>query len=300
MFLFFVAIIASSEIVVEDDDNQEFITQEEIDYINSVQSNWVASKKWVGSMTKGEAKKYLGSSNIKKSNFPEYDWGKLLDHFTPPTSFDSRQQWPQCQIPIGNQTTCQAGYAFATTASLSERFCIQDKSGRFQGVNLSPQYLVNCVQTAGCDDVDSNDVWSVFQTQGVGLASCIPFTGNVGTCPRVCSNGTPVTPFKISGTFSYSTQTSIQAAILSDGPVVGEMSVYKDFLTYTSGIYTHTTGSLLYTTKVKILGWGNSGGPNYWICANSLGTNWGLGGYFNIAFDQVGIDDLVTAATPLF
>jgi len=74
------------------------------------------------------------------------------------------------------------------------------------------------------------------------------------------------------------------------GPVQTTFAVYEDFMQYQSGIYTHVGGNLLGFHAVKIVGWGQENGVNYWIVANSWGTSWGEQGYFRIAFGQVGID----------
>lgn len=43
-------------------------------------------------------------------------------------------------------------------------------------------------------------------------------------------------------------------------------NVYSDFYSYSSGIYTHVSGSFVGGHAVKIIGWGNLNGVNYWIC----------------------------------
>ena len=69
-------------------------------------------------------------------------------------------------------------------------------------------------------------------------------------------------------------------------------TVYKDFMSYKKGVYTHETGSVMGGHAVKILGWGHDdkSGLDYWICANSWGPKWGEDGYFRIAFGECGID----------
>ena len=51
-------------------------------------------------------------------------------------------------------------------------------------------------------------------------------------------------------------------------------------MSYKSGVYIHTSGSVEGGHAVKIVGWGTSGSQDYWIVANSWGPNWGLSGYF--------------------
>ena len=77
------------------------------------------------------------------------------------------------------------------------------------------------------------------------------------------------------------------------------MKIYNDFLSYKTGIYKHTTGSLLGGHAVKIVGWGVNNGLSYWICANSFGTSWGELGFFRILFGECGIDAKAYTCSPL-
>jgi len=59
------------------------------------------------------------------------------------------------------------------------------------------------------------------------------------------------------------------------GPVEGAFTVYEDFLTYKSGVYSHKSGSALGGHAIKILGYGTENGTPYWLCANSWNEDWG-------------------------
>lgn len=61
--------------------------------------------------------------------------------------------------------------------------------------------------------------------------------------------------------------------------------VYSDFMNYKSGVYKHVGGKLEGGHAIKILGYGKEDGLDYWLCANSWNTTWGMDGYFKIAFD---------------
>lgn len=69
-------------------------------------------------------------------------------------------------------------------------------------------------------------------------------------------------------------------------------------MNYKSGIYHYTGGDKLGGHAVKIIGWGSENGVNYWICANSWSTKWGMNGFFNIEFGQVNIDSSTYACKP--
>ena len=41
-----------------------------------------------------------------------------------------------------------------------------------------------------------------------------------------------------------------------------------------SGVYQHTTGTMLGSHAVKMIGWGVEGSTPYWLIANSWNTDW--------------------------
>lgn len=67
---------------------------------------------------------------------------------------------------------------------------------------------------------------------------------------------------------------------MTNGPVEAAFYVYRDFISYKSGVYHHTSGSFLGGHAIKIIGWGVDGSTPYWIIANSWGTTWGINGFF--------------------
>ncbi|CAG9328378.1 unnamed protein product [Blepharisma stoltei] len=290
-----VALALSGPAIVRDP-SSPILTQEDIDFINQNQDSWTASLDWVGSMTYEEAQKYA-STEIKPREFPEYNWGAILDNFQAPASFDSRNQWPSCIHPILNQEQCGSCWAFGATEALSDRLCIGSKGSI--NVVLSPQYLVDCDHlNLGCNGGNPDLAWSFMKSKGVPAYSCVSYTGANGKCPSTCDDGSEFQFYKAASVNTYSGPSSIQAAILAGGPVETGFSVYQDFMSYSGGIYKHTTGDYLGGHAVKIIGWGNQNGTNYWICANSWGTSWGLQGFFWIAFGQCGIDSQAVAGSP--
>lgn len=76
-------------------------------------------------------------------------------------------------------------------------------------------------------------------------------------------------------------------------------TVYDDFLSYFTGIYSPTTTIIAGGHAVKIIGWDHDGsGKLYWICQNQWGTGWGISGYFNIYANTAGLDSAAFACTP--
>jgi cathepsin B len=86
--------------------------------------------------------------------------------------------------------------------------------------------------------------------------------------------------------------------IYANGPMETAFDVYNDFFSYSSGVYQHVYGGYAGGHAVKILGWGTENGVDYWLCANSWGTSWGIDGFFKIKQGDCNIDSTVYACTP--
>jgi cathepsin B len=87
------------------------------------------------------------------------------------------------------------------------------------------------------------------------------------------------------------------AEISTNGPIEAAFTVYEDFITYTSGVYQHTTGQALGGHAIKVLGYGNENGTDYWLVANSWNETWGDNGYFKIkrGTNECGIEGAASA-----
>mmetsp|Transcript_21486 Transcript_21486/g.55816 ORF Transcript_21486/g.55816 Transcript_21486/m.55816 type:complete len:249 (-) Transcript_21486:64-810(-) len=222
-----------------------------------------------------------------------------------PSSFDSRQQWPNCVTPIRNQGQCGSCWAFGAAESFSDRLCIA--SGGQTSIVLSPEQLVSCdwEGNMGCNGGIPHLAWDYFEAFGIVSDSCFPYsagTGSAPKCAKTCADGQPWTTHKtkLFSTKGYSGVEAIQTAIMTSGPVEGTISVYKDFMSYTSGVYEHTTGDYLGGHAIRMVGWGTENGTDYWLVANSWGTTWGEEGFFKIrrGTNECGIDSGAVAGTP--
>jgi hypothetical protein len=66
------------------------------------------------------------------------------------------------------------------------------------------------------------------------------------------------------------------------------MAVYRDFFSYRNGIYRHVTGDLAGYHAICCIGYDED--EQCWICKNSWGEDWGMDGYFKIAYGQADMD----------
>jgi C1A family cysteine protease len=62
----------------------------------------------------------------------------------------------------------------------------------------------------------------------------------------------------------------------------------EKFSNYTGGIYECPSGENKYSHAVSCIGYDDR--REAWLCKNSLGTDWGLDGYFWIGYGECGID----------
>jgi cathepsin B len=224
---------------------------------------------------------------------------------TIPVAFDARTNWPTCIHAIRDQGGCGNCWAFGASEVLSDRFCIA--SNKSVNTVMSAQYLTSCDTTNfACNGGYIDKAWKFLEKNGDVTDTCMPYKSGNGLVPSCstftkCADNTRLRKYyaKVNSTRIISTLSSIQNEILTNGPVETGFDVYSDFMSYKTGIYTNTAGaSYLGGHAVKIIGWGNSNGINYWIVANSWGTYWGESGFFKIKFGSCGIDRGVIAGLP--
>jgi len=271
-----------------------------VDYLNQV-SGWEAThyEQFEGLNDEEFAARYLGANFMDINNLPEGVTIQGDEDITAdiPANFDSSKQWPGCVHAIRDQMKCGSCWAFAASEVLSDRFCISSNKGI--NVVLSPQYLVSCDHIDhGCSGGWPAISWKFIEGNGLVTDACLPYQSGDGIerpdCKdfKACADGSSLKKYfaKKSSTTLLTKPAIIQANILKFGPVEAAFTVYADFKQYKGGIYKHVSGSILGGHAVKIVGWGNENGTNYWIAANSWTEKWGENGFFRIAFGECGFD----------
>jgi cathepsin B len=224
-----------------------------------------------------------------------------------PESFDARVQWPEYVHPIRNQDRCGSCWAFGSSEVLSDRFAIATE-GKVNVV-LSPQDLVSCDKgDAGCNGGYLDRSWDYLVKSGIVSDECLPYTsgaGSSGTCPveikkKSCPNGKPFLKYHASGFTHFADNCAIKTSLMNEGPVETGFSVFSDFMSYSSGVYTSNCSGLMGGHAVKIVGWGVEDGTEYWIVANSWTESWGEKGFVRVATGQscLNLDTQVYAGVP--
>jgi cathepsin B len=246
-----------------------------------------------------------------------------------PASFDSRQQWPNCKsIPeIRDQANCGSCWAFGAAEALSDRICIGSNANL--QTRISTTDLVTCCSSCGngCNGGQLGPTWNWMVRTGVVTGDlygdntmCQPYflppcahhttnttyppcgaSTNTPSCNKKCNSAYP-TAYSSDKKFAKNAYSVIGASnmvneISTNGPIEVAFSVYEDFLTYTSGVYRHTTGNFLGGHAVRAIGYGTENGTPYWLIANSWNETWGDQGYFKIikGVNECGIESQGTA-----
>jgi len=221
---------------------------------------------------------------------------KTSGNFQHDDSFDARKTWGKKVHSIRDQGQCGSCWAFGATEALSDRFAIEQDVD----VVLSPQYLVSCDQgNYGCMGGYLDVAWEFMETTGTVTDDCYKYTsgetGKDGDCPDKCADGSDLTFYHAKDVQFGTSVDDTMDALQHDGPVEAAFTVYEDFMNYQSGIYEHTSGSMLGGHAIKAVGWGtDESGTDYWIMANSWGTSWGMDGFFMIKRGDCGIDGQMT------
>merc|ERR1711865_624518 len=268
-------------------------TLEEIsETINSGNHGWTAQapSKFANS---DDATAYLGAFVPGDAKFEEPNVVELPPiNSDLPAEFDSMTKWPQCSV-IGNvrdQSSCGSCWAFASVSSFESRRCIATG----EDTKFSPEDTAFCqpIFGAGNGCNGGNSAWNWFTSHGVvsggdytdkgsgdtclpySFAPCahhVPATASYPACPsgeypspscaHACSEdgytGGDYYADKHKAATAYSVRgvEKIQQDLVTNGPMYVSLTVYGDFPTYKSGVYTHQTGSALGGHAVTLVGY---------------------------------------------
>jgi C1A family cysteine protease len=261
--------------------------------IVSKQAQWQAGETSMTLLSPAERRARLG---LVKSSMPV--GAEMMVMAEPPIvgappSFDWRNNNGNFVTPVRNQGGCGSCWAFATTAAL-ESSVLRAANTPGVDLNLSEQVLVSCGSSGGndagsCAGGVIQYASNYIRDTGLPLESCYPYTGGDGSCGSACGTYNTAT-YTITGwadvTGTSPTVSAIRDALVSYGPLVTTMDVYEDFYSYSSGVYSYTTGAYEGGHAVLIVGYSDAG--QYFIVKNSWGAGWGESGYFKIAYSELG------------
>jgi cathepsin B len=215
-------------------------------------------------------------------------------------NYDFRQAHPHCVSPVVDQKNCSSSYAVASAGAISDRFCIATN----QNVRLSAQQVLSCQEDNEGKECEGGDIAGFLdfaKRKGLVDENCFPYQGepNVACDPAIqqCPK------YFIQDYCVANGPEGLKRDIIQNGPLIGYLPAYRDFLVYKSGVYRVQEGTSKFQGghAIKLIGWGTSeDGEQYWIAENSWGNDWGMKGFAHIAMGQedLFLDHYAFSASP--
>jgi cathepsin L len=239
---------------------------------------WTMAVNKFADLTKTEfVSKYLfygGYNNATFNRTKNYNWS-LLNSTALPTSVDWTTKG--AVTPVKDQGQCGSCWSFSATGALEGAWFVKHHAL----VNLSEQQLVDCSTSQGNEGCNGGLMDYAFQyvvdNKGLTTEAAYPYTA---TGPNTCvSKGLPVavtaTGFKDVPTNS---QVALMTAVVQLPVAVAIEADENNFQFYSSGVLTKACGTNL-DHGVLLVGYGTTGGLDYYKVKNSWGSSWGMNGY---------------------
>ena len=206
-----------------------------------------------------------------------------------PESYDWREAFPQCVQPVmdvGEKLNCSSSYIMATLSAVEDRICMANN----KTIKLSTQEIIDCDENQfGCEGGYVNKVLQWGRKKGFITEECMEYEGVKRECEvdhfesNQCRIENQI--YKVSDYCLAFQGESIKRELFTNGPVIGQMQPYTDFLAYKEGTYHKTPEAFKFNGMhiVKIVGWvHHPDGGDEWIVENSWGETWGENGYARI------------------
>ena len=216
-----------------------------------------------------------------------------------PPAFDWRSHAGHNYLtPVRDQGDCGSCVAFGTAATVEATARVL--YGYALRIDVSEAQLFYCVgatKGATCDDGWwPDEALQGFGNPGITDGTHFPYTAGDRSCGLRSGWQNYVT--KVGAWHVISSISAMKAWISTRGPLTACFSVYDDFYSYVSGVYTQQVGELLGGHCVSIVGYDDA--QHCWIAKNSWGTSFGHNGFFRIGYGQCGIDAEMWAVDSVF
>lgn len=174
---------------------------------------------------------------------------------------------------IKDQGQCGSCWAFSAVSSMESAHKI--KSGKL--LSFAEQQLVDCATGNDCGGGRVTSAYKYFESHGAMAENSYKYTAKNGSCKYSSSNtGVKVTDYKSVSGGSPSAMKSALAGRPLSVMIAADSSAFSH---YSSGILNTSSCGTHLDHFTVIVGWGSSGGQEYWINRNSWGTSWGEKGY---------------------
>lgn len=272
--------IEKSSVVVPDDQKTLPPLKEIRRKIKGKGYDFTVGETWVYKLPPEESGKLLGTIPIQIDQ-------SRLKRLPPLLGLPSYFDWRDSNkvTSVKEQYPCGMCWAFTAVAEFESKILINEGiSYDFSEQNLaSCDFLTTSGLAQSCSTGGNPFRSTNFFTQlGPSLESCAPFQGFDGaSCEDNCEIIKNIDGWRMIA----SDVDTIKSILYQYGPVATTMDAADlAFKAYTGGVY-EMYDSIMVNHAVLIVGWDDTLGPEgAWIVKNSWGTDWGMDGYFNIAY----------------
>lgn len=208
---------------------------------------------------------------------------------------------------VKDQGQCGSCVAFGTSSTIDGMMRIgadiamgDAAAGLLQDVSEAQLYFCSPTGQTCASGWYVSSALSYATSTGLAPEAAFPYSAHDQSCALSGNWQAQVT--KVQASHTIGDPASMKTFLATRGPLITCFSVYSDFYGYRSGVYTKSQ-SATYEGGHCVSCVGYSEQMQAWLCKNSWGGGWGMGGYFWIGYGQCGIDALmwaVDALAPLY
>jgi len=212
-----------------------------------------------------------------------------------PAAYDWRNVGGRNYITsVKDQGGCGSCVAFGCTATVEATARVL--FGASLAIDVSEAQLFYCVAASQGSTCATgwwpDEAFRAFEHPAITDERHFPYRAGDQRCGL--QGGWPDVVTKLAAWRTLSAIADMKTWISTRGPLTACFSVYEDFYSYVSGIYTYHTGQLVGGHCISIVGYDDTKGC--WICKNSWGSGWGESGFFRIGYGQCGLEAEMWAA----
>jgi hypothetical protein len=191
--------------------------------------------------------------------------------------------------PVKDQGGCGSCVSFCTAATVESMASIE----KGQLLDLSEADLHFCSSHgASCGGWWPDQAIGQVKTRGIPDEACFPYAAAFAPPPPnpkcVVGPNRNERAVKVTEAGTLAGIVDRKNHLTNVGPCCAVLHVFNDFFSYGGGVYHHVTGADVGLHCVEVIGYSEA--EQCWICKNSWGPGWGVGGFFKIVYGEAGID----------